>query len=77
MAEPHSNHGNTVAAWTTVGLLMLGSLILCLAVAFADTWIAIPGLVVIVVALVAGKVLAARGYGMVKPDDNRVTRGVR
>ncbi len=77
MAEQHSNHGNTIAAWATVGLLMVAALILCLAVGFAEEWLAIPGLVLIAVALVTGKVLAGRGYGMVRPDDNRVTRGVR
>lgn len=77
MAEKHANHGNTVAAWATVGLIMLASLVLCLAVGFASWWLAGVGLALIPVALVTGKVLADRGYGMPRPDDDRVTRGVR
>lgn len=76
-SQPHSNHGNTVAAWTTVGLLIVASLVMCLAVVFATVWLFAIGVVLVVVALVAGKLLAAAGYGMPRPADNRVTRGVR
>ncbi len=72
---PH--HGNTVAAWTTVGALMVASLIMCLAVVFAQVWLFVVGVVVVVAALVAGKLLAMAGYGMPRPADDRVTRGVR
>lgn len=73
----HSNHGNTVAAWTTVGILIVAALIMCLAVVFATVWLFVVGVVVVVVALVAGKLLSMAGYGMPRPDDDRVTRGVR
>ena len=72
---PH--HGNTVAAWTSVGILMVASLIMCLAVVFAMIWLFVVGVVVVGIALVAGKLLAMAGYGMPRPADNRVTRGVR
>jgi hypothetical protein len=45
-AQGHSNHGNTVAAWTTVGLLMVASLIMCIAVAITTLWLFIVGMVV-------------------------------
>ena len=72
---PH--HGNTVAAWTAVGLLIVAALVMCLAVVFATVWLFAIGVVLVVVALVAGKVLAMAGYGMPRPADDRVTRGVR
>lgn len=72
---PH--HGNTVAAWTSVGVLIVASLIMCLAVVFATVWLFVVGLVVVGIALVVGKLLAMAGYGMPRPADNRVTRGVR
>ena len=72
---PH--HGNTVAAWTSVGVLIVASLIMCLAVVFATVWLFVVGVVVVGIALVAGKLLAMAGYGMPRPADNRVTRGVR
>lgn len=76
-AQGHSNHGNTVAAWTTVGLLMVASLIMCIAVAITTLWLFLAGMVVAAIALVVGKVLARAGYGMPRPSDNTVTRGVR
>ena len=72
---PH--HGNTTAAWTAVGLLIVAALVMCLAVVFAVVWLFLVGVVLVVVALVAGKLLALAGYGMPRPDDDRVTRGVR
>ena len=68
---------NTVVAWTSVGILMVAALIMCLAVVFAMIWLFVVGLVVAGIALVVGKLLAMAGYGMPRPADNRVTRGVR
>lgn len=73
----HSNHGNTIAAWTTVGLLIVASLIMCIAVVVTSIWVFVVGAVIAIGALVAGKLLALAGYGMPRPDDNKVTRGVR
>jgi hypothetical protein len=56
-------HGNSVAAWTAVGIIVLGSLISCLALPFALPWLFWTGLVVIVIGAVAGKVLTAMGFG--------------
>ncbi|HEX8498123.1 MAG TPA: HGxxPAAW family protein [Actinomycetales bacterium] len=77
MAESHSNHGNTVAAWTTVGLIMVATLIMCIAVVITSLWVFLAGVAVVGIALVVGKLLANAGYGMPKPADNRVTRGTR
>ena len=58
-------HGNSVAAWTAVSVIMLGSLLMCLAVAFGwdYVWLFIVGLVVIALGPVVGKVLGAMGFG--------------
>lgn len=69
--DPHSpaatahavGHGNSVAAWTAVGVILLGALISALALPFALVWLFWVGLVVIVIGAVLGKVLTAMGFG--------------
>ena len=56
-------HGNSVAAWTAVGIITLGSLLGCLAFPFAQPWLFWVGLAVIVVGAITGKVLTAMGFG--------------
>lgn len=58
-------HGNSVAAWTTVTVIMLGALLMCLAVAFGwdYVWLFVVGGVVVVIGPVLGKVLGAMGFG--------------
>ncbi|WP_460461071.1 HGxxPAAW family protein [Angustibacter peucedani] len=73
----HSSHGNTVAAWTCVGLLMVSALLLCLAVVLTSVLVAVIGGVVGVAGLVAGKVLSLAGYGSVTPADEREPHGIR
>jgi hypothetical protein len=69
MADPtHDDHGNTLAAWTCVGLLILGSFVMCLAVVLASVPLFVVGGAVAVAAGVAGKVLQLAGYGRVQPD---------
>jgi hypothetical protein len=64
---PHDpyGHGNSVAAWTAVSVVMLGSLLMCLAVAFGwdYSWLFVLGLVVVALGPVTGKVLGAMGFG--------------
>ena len=68
MAEHgHDSHGNTIAAWTCVGLLMVAAFIMCLAVVLASVPVFVGGAVVAVVGLVAGKLLSLAGYGAVRP----------
>ena len=75
--EAHSSHGNTIAAWTGVGVIMIGSLIMAIAVVLASMLLFIIGAVVVVLGVVAGKALSMAGYGSKRPDDPRVTRAVR
>jgi hypothetical protein len=66
-AGPHDpyGHGNSVAAWTAVGVIMLGALLMCIAVAigFGASWLFIVGIVVVVLGALSGKVLSAMGFG--------------
>lgn len=63
MAEEHESHGHSVAAWTMVGFLMLGSLLVAFGVAFGRHSLDIIGLVVCALGLAAGKVLSNAGFG--------------
>jgi len=61
--EEHDSEGHSVAAWTAVGIILLGSLVMALAVVFPSlTWF-IVGAVVVLVGIITGKVLAMAGYG--------------
>lgn len=61
--EPHDDHGNTVAAWVCVGILLVAVVIMAIAVAFPNLALFIGGVVVAIVGLIAGKVLQSAGYG--------------
>lgn len=78
MAEHgHISHGNSPAAWSCVGLLMVAAAIFTLAVILTSVVLAVIGGVLTVVALVLGKVLSLAGYGANPPANPRVPRGVR
>lgn len=76
-SKAHPSHGNTVAAWTAVGILIVAALVMCIAVAVASVTMFVVGVVIALAGLVTGKVLAMAGYGMPRPSDHEVTRGVR
>lgn len=60
----HHGHGNSIAAWTAVGLIILGSIVV-LAGVIATSWaISIIGTLVCVAGAAAGKVLATMGFGV-------------
>ena len=61
--EEHESHGHSVAAWTAVVVILVGSVVMSLAVVFPSlTWFII-GAVIVVLGIIAGKVLAMAGYG--------------
>lgn len=68
---PHDpyGHGHSVAAWTAVGVVMLGFLLMSIAVAvgWGATWLFVVGVVVVVVGALLGKVLGAMGFGSKHP----------
>lgn len=63
MEEQHEDHGHSVAAWTAVGIILLGSAIASVAVILPNLLLGIVGAVVIIAGAVAGKVMSMAGYG--------------
>ena len=58
-----ANEGRTVAAWTTVTIVLIGAVVAALGVAFALPWLGWTGGGVIVVGAVVGGVMRAAGRG--------------
>lgn len=63
VGSPPPNEGRTVAAWTTVAIVLVGAIVVALGVAFGQLWLDWVGAAVIVVGLVVGAVLRSAGYG--------------
>jgi hypothetical protein len=63
MEEQHEDHGHSTAAWTGVGIILLGTAIASVAVVIPSLVLGIIGGVVIVAGIIAGKVLSMAGYG--------------
>ncbi|HVN10596.1 MAG TPA: HGxxPAAW family protein [Kineosporiaceae bacterium] len=63
-APPHDAHGQSVASWTAVSVIMLGTLIMAVAVVVTNWWVFAVGAVVIVLGAVSGRVLSAMGFGV-------------
>ena len=59
----HDNHGHSVAAWSLVAIVLLGSLVSAIAVGIASQWLFFVGIAIAVVGCVVGKVLQAMGFG--------------
>ncbi|UZN01584.1 HGxxPAAW family protein [Cellulomonas sp. S1-8] len=58
-----TNHGRTVAAWTTTWTVVGGSVVAALGVTFALVWLFWVGMAVMVAGVVLGKVLQLLGHG--------------
>ena len=62
--EPdHDSHGQSTAAWTAVGIIMVGALVMAIAVVIGSVWLFVVGAVIAVVGGISGKVLSAMGFG--------------
>lgn len=59
----HVSHGNTVAAWTGVGILLVATLLICLGLVFAMPLLWIPGVVLVPVGAFAWAAMNKAGYG--------------
>ncbi len=68
MEEQHEDHGHSTAAWTAVGIMLVGAALGSIAVVIPSLVLGIVAAVVIVAGAIAGKVLAMAGYGS-KPHD--------
>jgi len=60
---PWKNHGQTIAAWTAVTVVVIGGVLASLGVVVALPWLFWVGMVVVAGGVVAGKVLQMAGYG--------------
>jgi len=60
---PPTNHGRTVAAWTTTWTVVLGGVVAALGVTFVLAWLFWVGLAVMIGGVVLGKVLQLLGHG--------------
>jgi len=63
MEEQHEDHGHSVASWTAVAIVLVGSAIASIGVLLPSLLLGIIGGVVIVIGAVSGKVLSMAGYG--------------
>lgn len=75
MAE--HGHGQSTAAWTAVGILLVACFLICLSVVVTSWTLAIVGIVLLVVGVAAGKVLSMAGFGASKPDRSGADTDVR
>lgn len=64
----HGGHGTSVAAWTATGGVTLGAFVVCLFMIFYSLPMIIVGAGIIVLAALAGPVLARAGYGESNPN---------
>ena len=63
MEEQHEDHGHSTAAWTGVGVILVGAAVTAVAVAIPSVVLGIIGVVIMIAGVVAGKVLSMAGYG--------------
>ena len=59
---PWLNHGRTIAAWTSITVVVVGGILAALGFVVAP-WLIWVGLAIVVLGIVAGKVLQMAGYG--------------
>ena len=75
MAEHQDGH--STAAWTAVGILLVASFLICLAVVVKSGLMAVVGIVLVVVGVAAGKVLAMAGFGQTRPEQPGTSSEIR
>jgi hypothetical protein len=61
---PHEDHGNSVAAWTSVTIVMVASCVAAIGVLISQPWLFWAGMALVVVGVAAGKVLQMMGFGI-------------
>lgn len=73
----HDSHGKSVAAWTSVCVVMFGSLLMSIAVLISSVALFVVGTLVVVAGAVAAKVLSAMGFGTGGPPHQLPDTGTR
>ncbi|HEV7196006.1 MAG TPA: HGxxPAAW family protein [Pedococcus sp.] len=80
--EIDEDHGHSVAAWTGVLVILVGSALASLAVVITNVPLFVVGIVVCILGVVAGKLLSMAGYGTKvvdgpdSPESNRPEVGI-
>jgi hypothetical protein len=65
--EEHEGHGNSVAAWVSVAVMLVASAIACLGVAKASTPMAVVGAAGFLIGAMLWPLLSRMGYGDKNP----------
>lgn len=63
MSDEHDNHGQTPAAWTTVIIIMVASVVATVGIVIGSWPMFWVGIALVVVGAVVGKVMAMAGLG--------------
>jgi multisubunit Na+/H+ antiporter MnhG subunit len=80
--EIDEDHGHSIAAWTGVLVILVGSALASLAVAISNVPLFVVGIVICILGVIAGKLLSMAGYGtktvnaVDTPDSNRPEVGI-
>lgn len=80
--EIHEDHGHSVAAWTGVAVILVGSAVASWGVIVASQVLFWIGIAICLIGAVAGKVLSLAGYGAKAldgpdvPDSNKPEVGI-
>jgi hypothetical protein len=61
------SHGHSLASWTLVALILVGTFLISLAIVITNLPIAIFGGIITVLGLIAGRVLQMAGFGVHPP----------
>ena len=71
------SHGQSKASWTGVGIILLGTLLICLGIVFGEALLWAPGIVVGLLGVAAWIGMEKAGYGERPAGENPGTGGVR
>lgn len=71
MSDHDDHHGSSPAAWTTVGLLCLASVIIGVGFVAQNLAVIIVGAALFVVGLLVGRLMQSRGLGSTPPEPRR------
>lgn len=63
---PDPQQGHSIAAWTTVLIILLGALLGAVGLVFELHWLSWTGLGVAILGVIVGKILQVMGFGQVE-----------
>jgi hypothetical protein len=66
----HVNHGNSVAAWTAVAIVMIASAVSAVGVLVSKPWLFWVGIALIAVGVASGKLLQMMGFGIPRETED-------